>query len=51
MRPTGQPHVTPLVDIWPDGVTRFTPGAEEHKAISLSANPASTLTAGCNDLN
>jgi hypothetical protein len=51
VRPDGRPHVTPLIAIWLDDAIHFTTGVEERKALNLTANPACTMTTGCNALN
>jgi general stress protein 26 len=48
VRADGHPHVTPLVAVWLDGALHFTTGAQEQKALNLSANPHVALTTGCN---
>jgi general stress protein 26 len=48
VRASGHPHVTPLVAVWLDGALHFTTGAQEQKALNLSANPHVALTTGCN---
>lgn len=48
VRADGRPHVTPLVAVWLDGALHFTTGAQEQKALNLTANPHVALTTGCN---
>jgi nitroimidazol reductase NimA-like FMN-containing flavoprotein (pyridoxamine 5'-phosphate oxidase superfamily) len=48
VRANGRPHVTPLVAVWLDGALHFCTGAEEQKALNLTANPQVALTTGCN---
>src|SRR5262244_1999657 len=49
VRADGRPHVTPLVAVWLDGALHFSTGAQEQKALNLTANPQVALTTGCND--
>src|SRR5215213_5195342 len=48
VRPTGQPHMTPLIAIWLDNALYFSTGAEERKAKNLAGNPQCVLTTGGN---
>ena len=48
VRPDGRPHVTPLIAVWHDGALHVTTGPGERKAMNLAANPAVTITTGCN---
>ena len=48
LRADGRPHVTPLVAVWLDGALHFCTGAQEQKALNLTANPHVALTTGCN---
>ena len=48
VRADGRPHVTPLPAMWLDGALHFCTGPAEQKARNLGANPACTLTTGCN---
>jgi general stress protein 26 len=50
IRSGGRPHVTPMVAVWLDGALYFCTGPGEQKAKNLSANPACTITTGCNTL-
>ena len=51
VRPTGQPHTTPLIAIWIDDAIHITTSAAERKALNIAGNPACTITTGCNALN
>ena len=51
VRPSGRPHVTPLLGIWLDGALYFCTGADERKAKNLEANPRCILTTGSNKLD
>ena len=51
VRPSGRPHVTPLLGIWLDGALYFCTGAEERKAKNLDENPQCILTTGSNTLD
>ncbi len=51
VRPSGQPHTTPLIAIWLDDAIHITTGTAERKALNLAENPACTVTTGCNALN
>jgi nitroimidazol reductase NimA-like FMN-containing flavoprotein (pyridoxamine 5'-phosphate oxidase superfamily) len=46
VRPSGQPHVTPLLSVWMDGSAFVCTGTEEQKAANLATNPHCTLTTG-----
>jgi hypothetical protein len=46
VRADGQPHVTPLVAVWPEGARYFCTGEGEQK---VQRNPHCILTSGCND--
>lgn len=48
VRADGHPHVTPLVAVWLDGALHFSTGAQEQKALNLTANRHVVLTTGCN---
>jgi general stress protein 26 len=48
VRTDGQPHVTPLLAVWQDGVLHFCTGEGEQKAKNLEANAHCVLTTGCN---
>lgn len=48
VRPSGRPHVTPLVAVWLDGAVHFCTLPDEQKAVNLAANPAVVLTTGAN---
>jgi nitroimidazol reductase NimA-like FMN-containing flavoprotein (pyridoxamine 5'-phosphate oxidase superfamily) len=50
-RPDGRPHVTPMVAVWLDGALYFSTGAEERKAMNLTANASCVVTTGCNSLS
>jgi nitroimidazol reductase NimA-like FMN-containing flavoprotein (pyridoxamine 5'-phosphate oxidase superfamily) len=49
VRADGRPHVTPLVAVWLDGALHFCTGAQEQKAVNLTANPHVVLTTGSSD--
>ena len=51
VRPSGQPHVTPLLAVWWNGAIYFCTGPTERKAKNLVANPACALTTGRCDLD
>ena len=51
VRPSGRPHVTPLLGIWLDGALYFCTGADERKAKNLDENPQCILTTGSNTLD
>ena len=46
MRPSGQPHVTPLLAVWADGAMHVSTGDDERKARNLAANPAARSPPG-----
>ena len=48
VRPSGQPHVTPLIGIWNNARFNFCTGPTEQKAKNLAANARCTVTTGCN---
>lgn len=50
VRPSGQPHVTPLLAAWSLGGMCFTTGGRERKALNLEHNPYCVLTTGTNTL-
>lgn len=50
VRPSGRPHVTPLIGVWSEGAAYFCTGSSERKAKNLSTNPNCILTTGRNDL-
>jgi general stress protein 26 len=51
VRADGRPHVTPLVAVWHEAALHFCTGAQEQKALNLSANPNVALTTGTNEWN
>jgi nitroimidazol reductase NimA-like FMN-containing flavoprotein (pyridoxamine 5'-phosphate oxidase superfamily) len=51
VRPTGAPHVTPVIGVWWNGALHFVTGAEERKAKNLADNRSCVLTTGCNAIN
>jgi hypothetical protein len=51
VRPSGRPHVTPLVGIWLDGAMYFCTGPAERKAKNLVHNARCVVTTGCNRLD
>jgi hypothetical protein len=50
VRPSGRPHVTPLVGVWLDGALYFCTGPAERKAKNLVQNAPCVVTTGCNRL-
>jgi nitroimidazol reductase NimA-like FMN-containing flavoprotein (pyridoxamine 5'-phosphate oxidase superfamily) len=50
VRPSGQPHVTPLLAVWADGAMHVSTGHDERKARNLAASPRCTLTTGRNTM-
>lgn len=50
VRPTGQPHVTPLIGLWHDECFWFCTGPDEQKARNLDGNPHAAVTTGTNAL-
>jgi general stress protein 26 len=50
VRPSGRPHVTPLLGVWMDGALYFCTGPDERKAKNLTQNPNCVLTTGRNTL-
>lgn len=50
VRPSGRPHVTPLIAVWVDDALHFCTGDQERKARNLSGNSHCVLTTGCNTL-
>ncbi|MFK4084869.1 pyridoxamine 5'-phosphate oxidase family protein [Kribbella sp. NPDC020789] len=51
VRPTGSPHVTPLIGVWWEGALYIVTGAEERKAKNLASNPRCVLTTGTNSID
>jgi nitroimidazol reductase NimA-like FMN-containing flavoprotein (pyridoxamine 5'-phosphate oxidase superfamily) len=51
VRPSGRPHVTPLVAVWLDGALYFCTGPGERKAKNLARNAHCVITTGCNALS
>jgi general stress protein 26 len=51
VRPSGRPHVTPLLGVWLDGALYFCTGPTERKAKNLAQNPNCVLTTGRNALD
>lgn len=51
VRPTGQPHVVPLMAVWADGAMHVSTGDDEQKAKNLAANPRCTLSTGRNTMD
>ena len=51
VRPSGRPHVTPLLGIWLGGALYFCTGSTERKAKNLEQNPHCVLTTGRNGLD
>ena len=51
VRPSGQPHVTPLMSVWADGAMHVSTGYDEQKARNIAANPRCTLTTGRNTMD
>ena len=50
VRPSGRPHVTPLIAVWIDRAMYFCTGEDERKRKNLAQNPNCILTTGCNRL-
>lgn len=48
VRPSGHPHVTPLLAVWLTGAMYFCTGPSERKAHNLTRNPHCVLTTGRN---
>lgn len=51
VRPSGRPHVTPMVGVWLDGSLYFSTGPAERKAKNLASNAHCVITTGCNALS
>jgi nitroimidazol reductase NimA-like FMN-containing flavoprotein (pyridoxamine 5'-phosphate oxidase superfamily) len=51
VRPSGRPHVTPLLAIWLDEALHFCTGPDERKAKNLDRNARCILTTGSNALD
>lgn len=51
VRPSGSPHVTPLVGVWLDGALYFCTGPAERKAKNLVQNTRCAVTTGSNRLD
>jgi general stress protein 26 len=51
VRPSGRPHVTPLVSVWLDDALYFATGPSERKAKNLAHNPHCVITTGRNVLD
>jgi uncharacterized pyridoxamine 5'-phosphate oxidase family protein len=51
VRPSGRPHVTPLIGVWLDGALYFCAGRAEGKAKNLVQNAQCVVTTGCNRLD
>jgi len=51
VRPSGQPHVTPLLAVWADGAMHVGTGEDERKARNIAANPRCTLSTGRNTMD
>jgi hypothetical protein len=51
VRPSGQPHVVPLMAVWADGAMHVSTGVDEQKARNLAANPRCTLSTGRNTMD
>ncbi len=51
VRPTGSPHVTPLIGVWWEGALYIVTGAEERKAKNLASNRHCVLTTGTNTID
>lgn len=48
VRPSGQPHVTPLIGLWRNGAMHFATGPEEQKAHNINGNQRVAVTTGAN---
>jgi nitroimidazol reductase NimA-like FMN-containing flavoprotein (pyridoxamine 5'-phosphate oxidase superfamily) len=51
VRPSGRPHVTPVVAVWLEGALYFSTGPSERKAKNLARNAHCVITTGCNGLD
>jgi nitroimidazol reductase NimA-like FMN-containing flavoprotein (pyridoxamine 5'-phosphate oxidase superfamily) len=51
VRPSGRPHVTPVVSVWLEGALYFCTGPGERKAKNLARNAHCVITTGCNALS
>lgn len=51
VRPSGRPHITPLVGVWLDGALYFCTGPADRKAKNLVQNAECIVTTGCNRLD
>ncbi|WP_149359092.1 pyridoxamine 5'-phosphate oxidase family protein [Lolliginicoccus suaedae] len=51
VRPSGQPHVTPLIALWHDERFWFCTGPAEQKTRNLDRNRRATITTGANTLD
>jgi hypothetical protein len=51
VRPSGRPHVTPVVAVWLDGALYFCTGPGERKAKNLMRNTHCIIITGCNALS
>ena len=51
IRPSGGPHMTPLIGVYTDGALHFTTGPEEQKARNIAGNPAVLMSTGANLLH
>jgi general stress protein 26 len=48
VRPSGRPHVTPLIGVWQDGAMHICTGGDERKALNLEHNKQVVVTTGTN---
>jgi hypothetical protein len=51
VRPSGQPHITPLLGVWQDDAFHFTTGEREQKAVNLEQSAKCTVLTGANTLD
>jgi nitroimidazol reductase NimA-like FMN-containing flavoprotein (pyridoxamine 5'-phosphate oxidase superfamily) len=51
VRPTGSPHVAPLIAVWLDGALYFSTGEDEQKATNLATNSQVSITTGDNSFS
>jgi len=51
IRPSGGPHMTPLIGVYADGALHFCTGPEEQKARNIAADPAVLMSTGANTLH
>jgi Pyridoxamine 5'-phosphate oxidase len=51
VRPTGRPHVVPLIAVWLDGALYFSTGEGEQKATNLATNSRVSITTGGNSFS